>query len=190
MKTIACLGDSNTFGFDPQSLWGERYPKDVRWPDRLAAAGFRVHTFGQNGLGVSRVVAHEVMVWQLQTVQPLDAVVVMLGSNDLLMGLSAKETVRAMENLVSLILEKKAAETVWLIAPPSLKPGTWVQGEEMIEESKRLAEAYRRLAEEKKICFADAGGWDIPLAYDGVHFTAEGHRSFSDKLAELLARPC
>ncbi|MBO4838489.1 MAG: lipase [Lachnospiraceae bacterium] len=186
MKTIACLGDSNTFGFDPQSLWGERYPKDVRWPDRLAAAGFRVHNFGQNGLGVSRVAAHEVMVWQLETVGPLDAVVIMLGSNDLLMGLSAKETARAMENLVSLILEKKAAETVWLIAPPVLKPGTWVQGEAVIEESRRLAEEYRRLAEEKEIGFADAGEWGIPVAYDGVHFTGEGHRRFGEKLNNSL----
>ena len=34
--------------------------------------------------------------------------------------------------------------------------------------------------------FADAGDWNIPMAYDGVHFTEQGHRAFSAGLLEAL----
>ena len=43
-----------------------------------------------------------------------------------------------------------------------------------------------RLAERLGIRFADAGKWDISLAYDGVHFTEQGHRAFAVGLLEEL----
>ena len=42
------------------------------------------------------------------------------------------------------------------------------------------------LAERLGVRFADAGKWDIPLAYDGVHFTGQGHKAFATKLLEEL----
>ena len=185
MKTIACLGDSNTFGYDPQSLWGERYAKEVRWTGRLEAAGFRVHNFGMNGLGLSRTSVFPVLVREAADVSP-DLVTVMLGTNDLLMGISAKETVRLMKGLLSLLLERFEVGQVLLIAPPTLQPGTWVQGEEMIRESSALREEYRRLAERTGVRFADVGEWGIPAAYDGVHFTEEGHKRFGEKMMWIL----
>lgn len=41
---ILCIGDSNTYGYDPRSFFGDRYPEDVRWTDNLGACertGFR-----------------------------------------------------------------------------------------------------------------------------------------------------
>jgi lysophospholipase L1-like esterase len=37
VKTIVLFGDSNTWGFVPGSD-GQRFPRDVRWPGRLATA--------------------------------------------------------------------------------------------------------------------------------------------------------
>ena len=36
--TLLCYGDSNTYGFDPRSYFGGRYPAEVRWTHRLAQA--------------------------------------------------------------------------------------------------------------------------------------------------------
>ena len=36
-RRILCWGDSNTYGYDPQSPLGGRYPPQVRWTDQLAA---------------------------------------------------------------------------------------------------------------------------------------------------------
>jgi lysophospholipase L1-like esterase len=186
MIQLACLGDSNTFGYDPQSLWGGRYEKTVRWTGRLEAAGFTVRNFGVNGLGVSRESVHTVLAGELKSLRPPVMALVMLGSNDLLLGVSAAETARCMERLLALISEKRAADAVCLIAPAPFRPGTWVQDAALIPESRALAERYCRLAEEKGLLFADAGAWNIPLAFDGVHFTEEGHRIFAERLEKVL----
>ena len=36
------------------------------------------------------------------------------------------------------------------------------------------------------LAFADAGAWGLPLAFDGVHLTPEGHRRLARALAPLL----
>ena len=33
---ILCFGDSNTYGYDPRSYFGGRYPAQYRWGDLLA----------------------------------------------------------------------------------------------------------------------------------------------------------
>ena len=43
-----------------------------------------------------------------------------------------------------------------------------------------------RLSEAQAAAFADAGEWDIPLAFDGVHFTEEGHRRFAARAEQAF----
>lgn len=50
---IVCLGDSNTWGFDPGSYFGGRY--DVPWPEKLAQmTGWEVINAGENGCEIPR----------------------------------------------------------------------------------------------------------------------------------------
>ncbi len=186
MKCIACLGDSNTYGYDPCSMLGGRYSSAFRWPDLLAKKGIRVLNLGQNGLGVTRESVHSAMVQELRSLAPVDLVTVMLGTNDLLLGHSVEETAASMKKLLSLILQENAADKILLIAPVRLSEGAWVSDPMMNRFSGELAESYCRLAELLNISFADAGKWDIPLTYDGVHFTEEGHVRFAEALAGLL----
>ena len=187
MKTLACLGDSNTFGFDPTSLWGGPYPEGIPWPDRLAAAGYTVHNLGQNGLGVSRDLLHPVFVREIRSLGRIDLLTVMLGSNDLLLGLSAEETSAHMKKLLSLLQAEKAADKILLLAPVPFRRGVWVSDDHLIRSSRLLSEQYGTLAEALRTGFADTGGWDIPLACDGVHFTEGGHRRFAEALLPLLS---
>ena len=64
--------------------------------------------------------------------------------------------------------------------------GEWVPSPQLIEDSRTFAQLCQALAERLNIRFADAGKWDIPLAYDGVHFTEQGHRAFAAGLLEVL----
>ena len=64
--------------------------------------------------------------------------------------------------------------------------GVWVPSQQLIDDSHTFARLCRSLAEHLGIRFADAGKWDIPLAYDGVHFTEQGHRAFAAGLLEEL----
>ena len=49
--------------------------------------------------------------------------------------------------------------------------GAWVDEERLYQESRQLGEEYKKVAERLGIGFTDAGKWDIPVVYDGVHFS-------------------
>ncbi|MBQ4426059.1 MAG: hypothetical protein II882_10060 [Lachnospiraceae bacterium] len=183
---IACIGDSNTFGYDPLSVWGGRYARGVRWTGRLAGEADAVFNHGVNGLAAADVSAHAVFVQELLSEQPLDLVTVMLGTNDILQGFSAAQTAGKMRKLLTAVQSAQAADTLLLIAPPVLITGQWVEGPEMIEESEALSSEYQKLAEELDISFADAGKWSVALSFDGVHFTPEGHAVFAAHIRDFI----
>ena len=76
-----------------------------------------------------------------------------------------------------------------LLAPPPMQRGEWVQSDTLIEESEKLRQRYRKLAEERGCFFADAGDWGVELLFDGVHFSPAGHAAFARGLSEAL-REC
>ena len=176
---ILCIGDSNTYGYDPRSYFGSRYPAEVRWTDRLE--GHDVINCGLNGMTVPR--DHGRSAERIRSSAP-DLVTVMLGTNDLLSGLSAAEITGRMEAFLDSL--SAAGRPLMLISPPVLQHGEWVTDDCYVKESRKLGGMYRGLADRKRCLFADAGEWDIETAFDGVHFSPEGHAVFAQKLNEIL----
>lgn len=174
---VICFGDSNTYGYDPGGYFGGRYDADCRWVDILAAeTGWTISNMGQNG----REIPFVVPTFSVNT----DLLIVMLGTNDLLQGRSPEQaTERLMRFLAAVPLDRSK---ILLIAPPPLALGAWVPSPQLIDDSHTFARCCKALAKQLGIRFADAGRWDIPLAYDGVHFTEQGHKTFAAKLLEEL----
>ena len=52
----------------------------------------------------------------------------------------------------------------------------------MIDDSVAFAQFCLAQAEEQNIRCLDAGRWGVTMAYDGVHFTEQGHRAFAEGL--------
>ncbi|MBR6208311.1 MAG: SGNH/GDSL hydrolase family protein [Oscillospiraceae bacterium] len=179
--TILCIGDSNTYGYDPRSFLGSRYPADVRWTERLP--GVTVLNGGVNGMRIPPADAAGIAA--IREKAPT-LIAVMLGTNDLLEGTGAGKTAERMEEYLSALRE--AGPEILLIAPPPLQRGEWVQNEELITRSKKLASLYREIAERSGLAFADAGQWGVELCFDGVHFSPRGHAAFAAGLAEALGR--
>ena len=174
---VICFGDSNTYGYDPRGYFGGRYAADSRWADLLAAGtGWTVRNLGQNG----REIPPAAPVFPPDT----DLLIIMLGTNDLLQGRRPEQAAQRLERFLAGIA--LARGKILLIAPPPAAPGTWVPDAQFIDDSRIFARLCQSLAAQRDIRFADAGAWDIPLAYDGVHFTAEGHRAFAAGLLETL----
>ena len=186
MKRILCIGDSNTWGYDPRSWFGSQYPADVRWTGLLEKAGWQVFNCGQNGLSIPRKAGCAVYENLVRSRLPLGVVTVMLGSNDLLEGSSADEAAAEMKAFLSGIVNAAPEARILLIAPPVMQEGTWVQGARLLRESERLAGRYREVADSLGIEFADAGSWKVDLSFDGVHFSPEGHAAFARGLTEVL----
>lgn len=176
MKVI-CFGDSNTYGYDPRGYFGGRYDADSRWVDILAVGtGWTVCNMGQNG----REIPSSAPAFPADT----DLLIVMLGTNDLLQGRSPEQAAERLERFLSGISLDRSK--ILLIAPPPVTLGEWVPSPQLIDDSRTFAWLCRTLAEQLGIRFADAGKWDIPLAYDGVHFTEQGHKAFAAGLLEEL----
>ena len=177
-----CFGDSNTYGYDPRGFFGGRY--SMPWPEHLAAkTGHEVINDGKNGRMIP-VREYELRQFRKDAERyGVDMLIVMLGANDLLEGAKAKEAAARMEAF----LDGRAVPRILLIAPPPMKRGAWVPDEQLVEESKALARQYEALADQLGIRYVDAGKWDIELAYDGVHFSEDGHARFADGLASCLS---
>ena len=185
-KRIACLGDSNTYGYDPASRFGSRYPPEIRWTGALKARGWLVFNRGMNGCTVPVCSQFPTITEMIGSLGPLDAVTVMLGTNDLLQGGTARETAARMAQFLSAVRESMGKATLILIAPPPVTFGDWVRDQAVIRESEKLAAYYREIADDRSAVFADAGQWGAALSFDGVHFTPEGHGAFFRGLNQLL----
>lgn len=125
MKTVVCFGDSNTWGYVAGSD-GERYPRAVRWPNRLQellgpdwdviAEGLsgRTATFerpdseGRNGLPY--------LLPCLLSHAPVDAVVIFLGTNDVNF-MDDDRVARCIARLVD-IVRRCEAEPYVVVPPP------------------------------------------------------------------------
>lgn len=174
---VVCFGDSNTYGYEPRSFFGGRYETDCRWVDILAAkTGWEIINEGENG--------REIPLKSISVPENIDLLTVMLGTNDLLQGNSAEKVTKRMEAfLEGLPLEK---DKILLIAPPAMNLGMWVPDQSFIDGSVQLAKCYRALAKRLSVQFVDAGEWNIPMTFDGVHFTEEGHKAFAEGLYKYL----
>ena len=179
---ILCFGDSNTYGYDPRGFFGDRYGAGDRWVDLLAKqTGHDCINAGANGREIPR---NPYALRLLTEHAPVDIFLVMLGTNDLLQGASAKETADRLESFSNQLLPH--CKSILLVAPPPMKHGAWVPTDELVTKSIHLAEEYKLLAEKLSIPFVDTRHWNIDLTFDGVHFTEEGHHVFAEKLGKEL----
>ena len=108
----------------------------------------------------------------------------MLGTNDLLQGCSPERAAEKLERFLAGIPLDRSK--ILLIAPPPVTLGEWVPSQQLIDDSHTFAKCCQALAEQLDIRFANAGNWGISLAYDGVHFTEQGHKAFAAGLLEEL----
>lgn len=207
MKTVLCYGDSNTFGYVPET--GMRYPKDVRYPGRLQLLlgdGYYVVEEGCNG----RTTIHDDPVdgWKngldylkpcLNSHKPVDIVILMLGSNDLkeTFHLSAREIAEGAERLVDVIrgftAEKQGfVPDIILVSPPEIgknirtSPFYGAFNERAVGESKQFSKWYREAADRNGCIFFDAAEYVHPSDTDSLHLTPDGHRVLAEKLCEVI----
>lgn len=215
MKHILCFGDSNTFGYNAEAadMRECRFGPDERWTGVLQqalGAGYRVI---EEGLGGRTTVFDEPaspgrsgLAWLLpclQSHQPLDLVIFMLGTNDTkpLYHAPAAEIAHGMDRLLHTALDagnydRQVAPAVLLASPIHIDAkicSTAMAGifdEASVQCSRQLAPLYRALAESRSCAFIDAAQLAGPGA-DGVHLNAGGHaalgRAFAAEAERLLA---
>ncbi|WP_421694988.1 SGNH/GDSL hydrolase family protein [Aestuariivirga sp.] len=206
MKHILAFGDSLTWGFIA-GIW-ERHPFEVRWPNVLAAGlggQARVVEEGHNGRTtifddpstVDDRNGARALPMLLSTHQPLDLVIILLGTNDIKFAnrCRAFDAAMGMTRLVQIVqtfpfLPAYKTPQVLVVAPPALVPTTdeWFNDlwGHAIEESKLFPHHYARVAKEMGVHFFDAGRVAKADPTDGGHLDAENTRAIGTALVPVV----
>lgn len=207
MKTVLCYGDSNTYGYIPET--GMRYDRDVRWTGRLQkllGSDYSVIEEGCNGRTTVR--DDPVDGWKngldylkpcLNSHKPVDIVILMLGSNDLkeTFHVSASEIASGAGILVDVIKEFTSIKQgfvpkIILVSPTRIgekiadSPFYGAFYERAIEESKHFGEYYAKVAKEKDCIFFDAAKYIEPSEFDSLHLAPKAHAVLAEKLYECI----
>ena len=207
MKSILAFGDSLTWGFEAGTF--RRHPFDVRWPNALAAglSNTRVIEEGMNGRTTvfpdptceaerNGAVALPIL---LCSHQPLDLVIIMLGTNDIKYAnrCRAFDAAMGMERLIKLIkthdwVADMPRPEILIMSPPDLckTSDEWFNDlwGHAIEESKLFAKHYARVAEEQGVHFFDAGSVAKTDPTDGGHLTAADTKLLGEALVPVVKK--
>lgn len=211
-KTILCYGDSNTWGNVPRS--DDRYPRSVRWPgalQNLLGDGYEVINEGLCGRTFAAVEPgkpHRTGVTHLRAIlesaDPIDLVIVMIGTNDVksTFNLSAQEIAAHLDQTLALIQDGPhdlaRVPKVLVVCPPAvIRPKASAKsamGQELdarmvrgLEVSKELPALFRAVAERRGCGFVNAQDHVSSSEIDGYHLDAEAHVRLADALSKKIA---
>lgn len=211
-KTIVCFGDSNTHGYDAAT--NGRFSEKERWTCLLSEMLGSHYLVREEGLSGRTTVFSDPLFEGLDglshlfpclmTHEPLDLLILMLGTNDVKERFSAtpENIAKGLERLLQKAVSSRDAwknePNILVIAPPPIEAGyeTSMVGGEMgrgcVEKSKKLAPLYQEAAARCGCHFLDAASIDgIRMnPYDHMHLTADSHRLLALTLAELIPELC
>lgn len=203
MKKVLCFGDSNTYGYNPDN--GSRYSKNVRWTGVLQNLLKKEDVqIVEEGL-VGRTTVFEdsnrpgrkgidYLVPLLERHKPIDALVLMLGTNDCkaIYHASALVIGQGMERLIKDAKRYQPDLRILLVSPIHLGDAVW-KGEydpefnrESVQVSRELKEIYQGIAREYDCDFLAASDVATPSVVDLEHLNEQGHLSLAKAIYEIL----
>lgn len=188
MKTIVCFGDSNTWGYVPGSE-AERFPPDVRWPVRLAAALAGEAGVVAEGLNGRRATIDSPVVEGrnglpylvpcLHSHAPVDLLVIYLGTNDAYW-LDADTVAQSVGRLVKVARTAEAgpgvgAPEVLVVCPPPF-------------DGYELGPAFKAVCDGLGCELLDLDGILTYSELDAIHLDEMGHAALAAAI-EARVRP-
>lgn len=205
-RRIVCFGDSNTWGYNPES--GSRYSDDIRWTkllEKKLGGDYRIIEEGQNGRTIASPDPWE---WGtkcgmdqilpiLESHMPMEALVIMLGSNDLKskFGLPAPDIAGSLQNMLKSVRGhlryylNNPDLKILIIAPPALGDNfasspfaEFFDADSVVQKSKDISKWFELVAGQFGCEFLNATSQVTAGDVDSLHLSPEGHA----KLAELV----
>ncbi len=201
MKTILCFGDSNTYGYQPETK--KRYDETTRWTCLLQQAiqpyGWRVveeglcgRTTNLNGIRRENRNGAAVLPMLLESHAPLDAVILMLGTNDCKTQFHATpESIGAgIEALIAQVRAFDEQLPILLVSPIHLAADIAEKdpafSADSVPISYALKSVYAAIAEREHCMFFAASDYAEPSDADGEHLYAEGHQKLTKQMLNAL----
>lgn len=203
MKNILCFGDSNTWGYNPETK--DRYPREIRWTGLLQDKFSKesVHIIEQGLCGRTTVFEDKTRPNRkgintlkeiFDTEENIDSVVLMLGTNDCktYYGNSEHEIADGVDACLDVILQHVLPKKILLISPITLGDNVWKKefdpefNNASVQVSKKLKKAYENVAKDRKVNFLAASEYAYPSEADQEHMDVLGHSSLADAIYESV----
>ena len=212
-KHIVCLGDSNTHGYcaDPADCadHGDRFNEDERWTCLLQKKLGKDYLVIEEGLSGRTTVFEDALNESMPAInvvypilmshEPVDLLVIMLGTNDTKerFGVNAAAIGVGMQRLIMKVKSVpcwgKHEPKILIIAPPHIGDGLYndeaasgPMGAGCPERSRGLAKYFKQQADLLGCEFMDAEGLAEFNQIDCMHLTAKGHRQLADALTAKI----
>lgn len=206
MKNVLCFGDSLTWGFDAQT--GGRHRLQDRWPSSLAnSIGSDVHVVAEGLNG--RTTAFDdhtgdcdrngarILPTLLASHEPLDLVIIMLGTNDLkeVIVRTANGSTMGLKRVVSTIRRHDWRETgadpdILIVCPPRFSDTANTDISAMFPDghgqSRMLPTLLSDLADQLNCGFFDANSVCETTKIDGIHMDAKNTKDLGEGLASTV----
>lgn len=202
MKRILCFGDSNTYGYIPNGIG--RYGENIRWTGRLQKKLSSEAIVIEEGLCGRTTVFDdalrkgrrgiEILPILLESHNPLDVVIVMLGTNDCkkVYGASANVIGRGIEQMIQQIKTALPQTKILLVSPIWLGENVWKTeydpefSIESVEISKGLRSVYKEIAKQYNCSFLAASEVAYPSEADQEHLDENGHKELANAIYEVV----
>lgn len=207
MQRILCFGDSNTYGYKPDG--SGRFDETVRWTARLQRSLGENYQVIEEGLcGRTTIFEDQLRIGRrgvdlvgtlVETHNPIDVFVVMLGTNDCKTRYKATAGIiaKGLEQVIATAQSKASQQMkILVISPILLSPGVGEEGydvefdESSEQVSRKLAAEYEKIARKNGYYYLDASQYASASSTDREHLDETGHEKLGDaiyhKLTELL----
>lgn len=199
---ILCYGDSNTWGDNPH-LFGLRYSRNVRWPGVLQKALGEKYLIIEEGLGGRTTALDDpksegrngktTLIPCLEKHNPVDIVILMLGTNDLKerFNQTPQDIAKNIEDLVNIIQKvgKDSAGNspeIVLLSPAYIGEQAGKDFLDGVKKSKQLASLYKEIAEKYSCQFIDIGKLVQSSKRDGLHLDPDAHQEIAKVLTQRI----
>ena len=201
MKKILCFGDSNVYGFNPNTMG--RYDENSRWTSILAKnlgdnfeileaggnnrTGFVDNVDGNNNTGykiLPKLLEHD-----------FDYVILAIGINDTQTqyDFSLEDIKNGLSTMISLVKNKLPNAKIIVISPSKIgesilkhKFFSTIFDITSIEKSNQIPKIYQEVAKEFEVNFVDLNQIVTPSIIDGLHYEIKEHKKLAKCLQNLI----
>ncbi|WP_026659045.1 GDSL-type esterase/lipase family protein [Butyrivibrio sp. AC2005] len=201
MANILAFGDSNTWGLIPGTK--ERYPWGIRWTS-LVQEKLHDGRIIEDGLCGRTTVfddqlrpfrkGAEILPLSIESNYPLDAAIIMLGTNDCKTVFNASSHIigKGLELCLDELEKYIAPDKILVVSPIKLGDEVYLPEKDpefdtaSVNTSKRLKSEYEQIARRRGNQFLAASDFADPSSVDDEHLDERGHKNLSEAIVNKL----
>ncbi|MDD6568820.1 MAG: GDSL-type esterase/lipase family protein [Eubacteriales bacterium] len=201
MKQLLCFGDSNTWGLIPNTK--ERYSWGVRWTSILQQKLQNVRVLEEGLCGRTTIFDDayrknrnglESLPEILESSYPLDAAIIMLGTNDCKSYYNSNsfKIAKGLGLCIDELSKYISPEKILVVSPIFLGENVWKEEYDpefdtrSVETAKKLYSEYKKVALEKGTNIISAADYVQPSEADQEHLTAQGHKILANAILNAV----